>query len=110
MTELLVPQACHLKAVGFVISVPADGGVHACTVSPSQYFSAGKLPAASPNNTGIILMPNALLLQEAGAGEMNTTSCCVRSEGFPAVRSPLPLTSELLAAVDMSFGSEVSLL
>src|SRR6218665_738188 len=108
MTELLVPQACHLKAVGFVISVPTDGGVHACTVSPSQYFSAGKLPPASPNSTGIILMPKALLLQEAD--EMNTTSCCVRSEGFPVVRSPLPSAAELLAAVDMPFGSEVFLL
>src|SRR6218665_3503787 len=110
MTELLVPQACHLKAVGFFISVPSHPPVHACTVSPSQYFSAGKLPAASPNSTGIILMPKALLLQEAGAGEMNTTSCCVRSEGFPVVRSPLPSATELLAAVDMPFGSEVFLL
>src|SRR6218665_4059640 len=104
MTELLVPQACHLKAVGFVISVPSDGGVHACTVSPSQYFSAGKLPAASPNSTGIILMPKALLLQEAGAVKMNTTYCCVRSEGYPIVSSPLPSKPELLAAVALPFG------
>src|SRR6218665_3189309 len=109
MAELLVPKACHLKAVGFDIPAPADGGVHACTVSPSQYFSAGKLPEASPNKRGITLIFNVLLLQEA-VFEINTTSCCAKSEGFPAVRSPLPLTSETLAAVNMSFGSEVPLL